>query len=65
VGFAGAALLGVFLLFGAAAFAQDNPKMEVSGNYPYMRFNPENNIITGLGAFSLNGGAAAAASHIS
>jgi hypothetical protein len=47
-------LVGFVLLFGGAAFAQDAPKMEVTGNYSYMRFNPENNSV--VGAFSLNGG---------
>jgi hypothetical protein len=56
---AGAALLGMILLFGTAAFAQDSPKMEVSGDFSYMRFNPQNNNITGLGDFSLNGGGGA------
>ena len=56
---AGAALLGLFLLLGTATFAQDSPKVEVSGNYSYMRFNPQNNNISGLGAFSLNGGGGA------
>lgn len=54
-----ALLLGIVLLFGTTAFAQDNPKIEVSGNYSYMRFNPQNNNISGLGAFSLNGGGGA------
>jgi len=56
---AGAAVLGLFLLFGTTTFAQDSPKMEVSGDYSYMRFNPQNNNISGLGAFSLNGGGGA------
>lgn len=53
-----ALLLGIVLLFGTAAFAQDNPKIEVSANYSYMRFNPQNSNITELSAFSLNGGGA-------
>jgi hypothetical protein len=53
-------LVAVFLLFGSAVFAQDAPKFEVSANYSYMRFNPQNNNLTGLGAFSLNGGGGAA-----
>jgi Outer membrane protein beta-barrel domain len=56
---AGAAFLALFLLFGTTAFAQVGPKMEVSGDYSYMRFNPQNNNISGLGAFSLNGGGGA------
>ena len=47
-------LIGFVLLFGGAAFAQDDPKVEVSGNYSYMRFNPENGNI--IAPFSLNGG---------
>ena len=47
-------MLGVVLLFGTAAFAQDYAKIEVPLQYSYMRFNPENsNIVSG---FSLNGG---------
>jgi len=47
-------VLGIVLLFGTAAFAQDYAKIEVPLNYSYMRFNPENShIISGL---SLNGG---------
>ena len=47
-------VLGMVLLFGTVAFAQDYAKVEVPLNYSYMRFNPENsNIISGL---SLNGG---------
>jgi hypothetical protein len=46
--------LGIVLLFGTVAFAQDYAKIEVPLNYSYMRFNPENShIISGL---SLNGG---------
>jgi hypothetical protein len=49
-----ALVLGVVLLFGTAAFAQDYAKVEVPLNYSFMRFNPENsNIVSG---FSLNGG---------
>jgi opacity protein-like surface antigen len=51
-----AVVLGALLLFAMPAFAQDDSKMEVSGNYSYIRFNPQNNNINGLGAFSLNGG---------
>jgi hypothetical protein len=56
---AGAALLGLCLLFGTTTFAQDSLKMEVSGDYSYMRFNPQNNNISRRGAFSLNGGGGA------
>jgi hypothetical protein len=49
-----AVILGVVMLFGTAAFAQDYAKVEVPMQYSYMRFNPENShIISGL---SLNGG---------
>ena len=47
-------MIGFVLLFGGAAFAQDAPKVEVTGNYSYMRFNPENSNI--IAPFSLNGG---------
>jgi hypothetical protein len=47
-------VLGIVLLFGTVAFAQDYAKVEVPLGYSYMRFNPENsNIVSG---FSLNGG---------
>ena len=49
-----AIVLGLVLLFGTSAFAQDYAKVEVPAYYSYMRFNPENsNIVSG---FSLNGG---------
>jgi hypothetical protein len=47
-------LAGLVLLFGSVAFAQDDPKVEVSVNYSYMRFVPQNNNI--IQSFSLNGG---------
>ena len=50
-------LLGFVLLFGSAAFAQSDTKMEVSVNYSYMRFNPQNSNI--ISSFSLNGGGGA------
>jgi hypothetical protein len=47
-------MLGILLLFGTAALAQDYAKVEVPLGYSYMRFNPENsNTVSG---FSLNGG---------
>lgn len=49
-------LAGFVLLFGGVAFAQDAPRVEVTGNYSYMRFNPENSDI--IAPFSLNGGGA-------
>ena len=47
-------MLGIVLLSGTAALAQDHPRVEVPLNYSYMRFNPENSNI--VSAFSLNGG---------
>jgi hypothetical protein len=52
-----ALLIGFVLLFGSAAFAQSDTKMEVSANYSYMRFNPQNSNI--ISSFSLNGGGGA------
>jgi len=47
-------VLGIVLLFGTVAFAQDYAKVEVPLYYSFMRFNPENsNIVSG---FSMNGG---------
>jgi Outer membrane protein beta-barrel domain len=50
-------LAGLVLLFGSAAFAQDYPKIELSLDYSYMRFVPQNNNI--IQSFSLNGGGGA------
>ena len=47
------------MLFGTMAFAQDNPKVEVSIDYSYIHANPQNNSI--IKPFSLNGGGGAAA----
>src|SRR6266436_4883026 len=47
-------ILGIVLIFGRTAFAQDNPKVEVTGYYSYFRFNPENSGT--LSSHSLNGG---------
>ena len=52
-----ALLIGFVLLFGSAAFAQSDTKMEISANYSYMRFNPQNSNI--ISSFSLNGGGGA------
>jgi hypothetical protein len=49
-------LVGLVVLLGSVAFAQD-PKAEVSINYSYMRFNPENSNV--INSFSLNGGGGA------
>jgi hypothetical protein len=51
-----AVVLGVILLFGTAAFAQDGPRAEITGYYSYFRFNPENSGT--LSSHSLNGGGA-------
>ena len=50
-------LTGLVVLFGSVVFAQDTPKAEVSVNYSYMRFNPENSSV--INSFSLNGGGGA------
>jgi hypothetical protein len=49
-----AVVLGIVMLSGTAAYAQDYAKVEVPMQYSYMRFNPENSKI--VGGFSLNGG---------
>lgn len=49
-----AIILGVALLFGTAAVAQDYPRIEIPMYYSYMRFNPQNSNI--VSSFSLNGG---------
>jgi hypothetical protein len=46
--------LGILLLIGTLASAQDYPKVEIPVVYSYMRFVPQNNNI--LNSFSLNGG---------
>jgi len=51
-----AVVLGVILLFGTTAFAQDGPRAEITGYYSYFRFNPENSGT--LSSHSLNGGGA-------
>jgi opacity protein-like surface antigen len=50
-------LVGLVLLFGSAAFAQDYQKLELSVDYSYMRFVPQNNDV--VQSFSLNGGGGA------
>jgi len=49
-------LVVVGLILGSVAFAQDSPKVEVTGYYSYFRFNPENSGT--LSSHSLNGGGA-------
>jgi hypothetical protein len=48
-----AILLGVMLLFGSSVYAQDWHKVEVFGEYSYLRFNPT---LTYLKNRSFNGG---------
>jgi len=47
-------LVVVGLILGSVAFAQDSPKVEITGYYSYFRFNPENSGT--LSSHSLNGG---------
>lgn len=47
-------VLGIVLLFGTVALAQDYPKVEAHVDYSFMRFNPEDSHI--VSGFSLNGG---------
>ena len=47
-------LFTVSLILGGAAYAQDHPKVEVTGYDSYFRFNPENSGT--LSSHSLNGG---------
>jgi len=49
-------LVVVGLILGSVAFAQDSPKVEITGYYSYFRFNPENSGT--LSSHSLNGGGA-------
>lgn len=56
-------LLAVGMLFATAAFAQDDDsKLQVFGNYSYMRFVPQNNNI--IQSFSLNGGGGGVAFYL-
>jgi len=57
-----AIVLGLVLLFGTSAFAQDYAKVEVPAYYSYMRFNPENSNI--VSSFSLNGGGGGATVYV-
>jgi Outer membrane protein beta-barrel domain len=58
-----AIILGIVLLFGAGAYAQDYPKVEVTADYSYIHANPQNNNI--IGTFSLNGGGGSGAFYFS
>src|SRR5580693_5510796 len=55
-------VLGIVLLFGMTASAQDH-KIEVTGDYSYVHANPQNNNI--IPTFSLNGGGGSAAFYFS
>lgn len=57
-----AIVVGLALLFGTSAFAQDYAKVEVPAYYSYTRFNPENSNI--VGGFSLNGGGGGVAVYL-
>src|SRR5246500_4452272 len=59
----GTVILGITLLFGTMAFAQDYYKIEVTGDYSYVHANPQNNNI--IPTFSLNGGGGSAAFYFS
>ncbi|HTC43319.1 MAG TPA: outer membrane beta-barrel protein [Candidatus Acidoferrales bacterium] len=59
-----ALILGIVLLLGTAAFAQDSDhKIEITGDYSYVHANPQNNNI--IPTFSLNGGGGSAAFYFS
>ena len=58
-----ALVLGVALLFGGLAYAQDDHKIEVTGNYSFIHANPQNNNI--IPTFSLNGGGGSGAFYFS
>jgi hypothetical protein len=58
-----AVILGITLLFGTMAFAQDYHKIEVTGDYSYVHANPQNNNV--IPTFSLNGGGGSAAFYFS
>jgi hypothetical protein len=49
-----ALILCAMLLLGTMAFAQDDHKIEITGDYSYIHANPQNNNI--IPTFSLNGG---------
>ncbi len=59
-----ALILGIALLFGTMAFAQDyDHKIEITGDYSYVHANPQNNNI--IPTFSLNGGGGSGAFYFS
>src|SRR5271167_2686007 len=51
------------LLVCSAGFAQDDHKIEVTGNYSYVHANPQNNNV--IPTFSLNGGGGSGAFYFS
>lgn len=48
-----AILIGIFMLFGSSAYAQDTQKVEIFGEFSYLRFNPT---LSYLKNRSFNGG---------
>src|SRR5208283_1251832 len=56
-------LFAVALLVCSVGFAQDDHKIEVTGNYSYIHANPQNNNI--IPTFSLNGGGGSGAFYFS
>ena len=56
-------ILWAVLLFGSMVFAQDDSKIQITGNYSYIHANPQNNNI--IPTFSLNGGGGSAAFYFS
>lgn len=55
--------LGIVLLFGKMASAQDDHKIEITGDYSYIHANPQNNNV--IPTFSLNGGGGSGAFYLS
>ncbi len=56
-------LLGIALLFGSLVLAQDDHKIEITGNYSFIHANPQNNSL--IPTFSLNGGGGSGAFYLS
>jgi hypothetical protein len=56
-------ILGIALLLGTMAFAQDDNKLELTVDYSYVHANPQNNNI--IPTFSLNGGDGSGAFYFS
>ncbi len=54
-------LLAFLSLFGAAARAQETPKVDIFAGYSYVRENPST---SGASGFSLNGGSASLTYHV-